>query len=397
MDGSASHRVRSILEPGTLCVMAKTAAETKRRDPPYLKKYREFWERELAAAWLYRSLAALATERDSGTLERLAVAEESHAKHWRDLLIRSGAPEPTGAKIQWREKVFAWMGRRFGLDAVLPILIRLEAADAGKYMGVAEAPTSMSEEEVQHGRDLAQMGKGSPDRIARIESRHRVSSGGALRAATFGINDGLVSNLSLVMGVAGGTSDSRIVLLAGIAGLLAGAFSMAAGEWVSVRSQTELYEREIEIEREELKAFPEEERDELAMIYRAKGIEDKLAAQLAQRIMDRPEVALDTLAREELGLDPSTLGSPWVAASSSFVAFGFGALMPVLPFLISTGTGALVGAAILSGFVLAAVGLSISLLTGKNGIISALRMLGVGAAAAGITYGVGSLVGSSIS
>lgn len=377
--------------------MAKTASDTKRREPPYLKRYREFWSRELAAAWLYRTLAELADDRDSGTLERLAKAEEAHAQHWRDLLVRSGAPEPTGAKIPWRERVFAWMGRRFGIDSVLPILIRLEAADAGKYLGVPEAPTSMSEEEVQHGRDLAQMGKGSPDRIARIESRHRVSSGGALRAATFGINDGLVSNLSLVMGVAGGTSNSQIVLLAGIAGLLAGAFSMAAGEWVSVRSQTELYEREIEIEREELKAFPDEERDELAMIYRAKGIDDKLAAQLARRIMDRPEAALDTLAREELGLDPGELGSPWVAAGSSFVAFGVGALMPVLPFIFSTGTAALVGAGALSGVVLALVGLSISLLTGKSGIVSALRMLGVGAAAAAITYGVGSLVGTSLS
>src|SRR5687767_6475736 len=125
---------RSKARQGRLASMAKTASEAKHRDPPYLKKYREFWERELAAAWLYRTLAELAEDRDSTTLERLAIAEEAHAKHWRDLLIRSGAPEPSGAKIHWREKVFAWMGRRFGLDAVLPILIRLEAADAGKYL-----------------------------------------------------------------------------------------------------------------------------------------------------------------------------------------------------------------------------------------------------------------------
>jgi len=348
---------------------------------------------------LYRALADVAEgERDAATLRTLAEAEERHAGHWKDLLAKSTSVDDLSfGKPPRRERFLAWVGGRFGVDKVLPMLIKLEAADAGKYLDVPEAPQSMSEEEVAHGRTLATLGKGTPSRIADLESRHRVSSGGALRAATFGINDGLVSNLSLVMGVAGGTGNSSIVLLAGIAGLLAGAFSMATGEWISVKSQRELYEREIEIEAEELRAFPEEEKEELALIYRAKGIEPAAADKLAERIMLRPTAALDTLVREELGLDPNDLSSPWVAAFSSFFAFGIGAFMPVLPFLIGTGAAALWAAAGLSAIVLALVGLSISLFTGRSAALSAFRMLLVGALSASITYGVGSLVGATIS
>lgn len=328
---------------------------------------------------------------------RLAEAEDRHAAHWEKLLHGSGITELTFDRAPFRERTLLWIAKRFGFERVLPVLIRLEAKDAGKYLGVPEAPMSMSEEEVQHGRTLATIGNASPARIADIESRHRVGSGGALRAATFGINDGLVSNLALVMGIAGGTGDSHLVLLAGVAGLLAGAFSMGSGEWISVRSQRELYEREIEIERAELEEFPEEERDELALIYRAKGIEPEAAAKLAERIMLRPRAALDTMAREELGLDPNDLASPWVAAISSFIAFGIGAFFPVLPYLFARGTAALVFAAILSAVVLALVGMAISLLTGRSAFVSAARMVLLGALAASLTYGVGKLIGASIS
>jgi VIT1/CCC1 family predicted Fe2+/Mn2+ transporter len=293
--------------------------------------------------------------------------------------------------------VIAWAAKRFGLERVLPTLMRLEAADAGKYLGVAEAPASMSEEEVQHGRALAQIGHATPSRIADIESRHRVSSGGALRAATFGINDGVLSNLALVMGVSGGSASHQVVLLAGIAGLFAGAFSMGAGEWISVKSQRELYEREIEIEREEMQAFPEEEKKELALIYRAKGLEPEAAERLAERIMLRPRAALDTLAREELGLNPDDLASPWTAALSSFFAFAIGAFVPVIPFIIGSGGAALFAAAAATAFVLIVVGLMISVLTGRSAFVTAFRMLVVGVLASGITYGIGRLVGTSIS
>lgn len=368
-----------------------------KREAPHIQRYRMFHDHELAAAWLYRNLAQLAKgEEDKDTLNRLAAAEDAHAAHWAELVERSGSTVEPMTRPPRRERTLAWIARRFGLQTILPTLVRLEAADAGKYLDVPEAPTSMSEEEVRHGRDLATIGKSSPSRIAKIESRHRVGTGGALRAATFGVNDGLVSNLALVMGVAGGAGSTKFVMLAGVAGLLAGAFSMGAGEYISIRSQRELYEREIEIEREELEMFPEEERSELALIYMSKGLDKKTATAVADRILANPQAALDTLAREELGLDPAGLGSPWVAAISSFIAFAFGALVPVFPFLFTVGGGALAAAGILSGLFLALTGATISLLTGRSAFYSAARMVLVGGAAAGITYGVGSLIGVSV-
>jgi VIT1/CCC1 family predicted Fe2+/Mn2+ transporter len=254
----------------------------------------------------------------------------------------------------------------------------------------------MAEEEADHGRALA-ASIGGGQGVALAEGRHRSSTaGGTLRAAVFGVNDGLVSNLALIMGVAGGSDSAQTIVLAGVAGLVAGAGSMAAGEWISVRTQREVYEREIEIERRELEEFPEDEQRELELIYRAKGVEPELAAAMAQRIISNPETALDTLAREELGLDPNDLGSPWGAAISSFLAFALGALIPLLPYLLWTGTRALVTAAALSGAALAGVGALISLLTGRSTVLSALRMLLVGLGAAAVTYGVGALVGVSV-
>jgi VIT1/CCC1 family predicted Fe2+/Mn2+ transporter len=377
--------------------MAQSDASVRRREVPHVKRYRDYWQSEQSAAWLYRKLAELADEESAATLRRLAEAEERHAGHWAKMLEKAGVTDLAYPGPPRRERILAWLARKFGVEHVLPILIRLEAADARKYIGVPEAPTAMGQEEVQHGRTLALIGKGGPGRIADIESRHRVRSGGALRAATFGVSDGLVSNLSLVIGVAGGTGRHEIIVLAGVAGLLAGAFSMGAGEWISVRSQRELYEREIQIEKEELEAFPEEEASELALIYRSKGIEPEAAERLAGRIMLRPSAALDTLAREELGLDPSDLVSPWLAAFSSFFAFAAGAFVPVLPYLVGSGSAAFVAACTLSGVVLALVGLSISVLTGRSSFVTAGRMLLVGALAATITYWVGRAIGVSVS
>jgi VIT1/CCC1 family predicted Fe2+/Mn2+ transporter len=233
-------------------------------------------------------------------------------------------------------------------------------------------------------------------RIAASEGRHRAGIGGALRAAVFGVNDGLVSNFSLVMGVAGGTSNKSIVLLAGIAGLVAGAFSMASGEWVSVRSQRELYENELRIEEQELSAFPEEEREELELIYQAKGIERAEAKELVANIMARPDVALDTLAREELGLDPRTLASPWVAAGSSFAAFATGAFLPVVPFIFGGGVAAVVVSALLSVLTLFGVGAAISVFTGRHAGRSGARMAVIGAFVAAITFLIGKLVGVGV-
>lgn len=216
---------------------------------------------------------------------------------------------------------------------------------------------------------------------------------GALRAAIFGVNDGLVSNLSLIFGVTGAGANNELVIVAGVAGLLAGAFSMASGEYISVRVQREVFERLIHLEAHEIGSEPDEEREELAELYVRKGIPTDVAQTIAAELMKDPEVALQTHAREELGLDPEEgLGSPVAAAGSSFVAFAFGAFVPLLPFLISSGSGAVVASAVLSGVALFAVGSAISYLTGRSWLLSGLRMLLVGALAAGITFLVGKLL-----
>ena len=241
---------------------------------------------------------------------------------------------------------------------------------------------------------FAKMGAGD---IARREKWHRAGQSGTLRAIIFGVSDGLVSNLSLVMGVAGAASgDSRFILLAGIAGLLAGAFSMAAGEYISMQSQRELYERQIALERAELEAMPEEEEAELAAIYRSKGFTEEEARRTARRLFADPKVALDTLVREELGLDPSELGSPWGAAFGSFVAFAIGAIIPVLPYMFGGETIAFGLSLGLSMVALVAVGAGVSLLTGRSMIFSAARQVIIGAAAAGVTFLVGAVIGVSV-
>ena len=213
---------------------------------------------------------------------------------------------------------------------------------------------------------------------------------GAVRAAIFGVNDGLVSNLSLIFGVAASGVDRQIIVVAGIAGLLAGAFSMAAGEYVSVRVQREVFERLIHLEAHEIGTEPEAERAELAEIYRRKGLSDDLARQVSEQLMRDPATALDTHAREELGLDPDEgLGSPVAAASASFVMFSIGAFVPLIPFLFGEGGGAVAISAVLSGIALASVGAAMSILTGRNPFFSGARMLLIGAAAATITYLVG--------
>ena len=235
-----------------------------------------------------------------------------------------------------------------------------------------------------------------PSSVLKPERWHRTGYGGSLRAAVFGINDGLISNFSLVMGVSGANIEPRFILLTGVAGLLAGAFSMAAGEYVSVRSQRELYEEQIALEQQELEMSPDEEKEELALIYQAKGIPAEQAEELADRILSNPETAIETLAREELGLDPSALVSPWGAALSSFLAFGIGAGLPIIPFIYLQGPAALSLSAGICGLALFTVGALISVFTGRSLVVSGLRMLGIGALAAGITFAIGRLLGVSI-
>lgn len=220
---------------------------------------------------------------------------------------------------------------------------------------------------------------------------------GALRAAVFGINDGLISNAALIMGFAGASQSRALIVLAGISGLIAGAFSMGSGEYVSMRVQREMLERLLHLERRELELDPATEERELAMIYRAKGLTEELSNRVAAEMMKDPGVALDTHAREELGVDPQEgLGSPWGAAISSFVMFGIGAVLPVLPFFVTSGASGTIAALAITAAALLGVGALTALLTGKSPLRSALRQLGIGAAATAITFAIGSLLGVAV-
>jgi vacuolar iron transporter family protein len=371
-----------------------------RETSPYssedLDLFEILWRDERASAVLYRSLAAIDEDRRQ-LLDDLAATEERHADHWAGLL-RGAGREPTPTATPLRHRLLLWWAGRFGIDRVLPAVVRAEAADRDRYRGLPHAAAGMAEEEASHGRALALASSDSVGAgLAMADARHRTTAGGSLRAAVFGVNDGLVSNLALIMGVAGGAADPGVMLLAGIAGLVAGAGSMAAGEWVSVRSQRELYERELNVERWELEEFPDDERHELELIYRAKGMDAAQATALAERIMADPEIALDTLAREELGLNPGDLGSPWTAAISSFVAFALGAVVPLLPFLFGvTAVASIVASALLSAVALAAAGAIISVFTGRSAWRSGLRMVAIGGGAAAVTYIIGSLVGVTL-
>jgi VIT1/CCC1 family predicted Fe2+/Mn2+ transporter len=362
-----------------------------------IKRLREMYADECAGKALFTGLAEHAAGERREVFLNLAASEQRHAEHW-ERLLRDAGEEPKPPRTPFRIRALVFLARHLGTEAVLPLMLRTEANEANRYRKQgSEATATMAAQEAAAGRTIAAM-SGLPEggTIARTEGRHRADVGGALRAVVFGVNDGLVSNFSLVMGVAGGTSGSSTVLLAGIAGIVAGAFAMASGEWISVNSQRELYENELRVEREELEAFPEEERAELFSIYRAKGIPEAEARVLVESIMHNDAAALDTLAREELGLDPNTLGSPWVAAFSSFTAFAVGAFLPVLPFLFSSGTAAVVTAMVLSVLALFGVGAATSIFTGKHAGRAGLRMATIGVVVAAITFGIGKLVGQAV-
>ncbi len=259
----------------------------------------------------------------------------------------------------------------------------------------------MPNDERSHARIfkmLAGQGKGlAGSAVARLEGRHRSMGGNALRAGALGANDGLVSILSLVMGVAGAALESRMILISGLAGLLAGAISMALGEWLSVQSSRELYEKQLDIERQELAEAPEAEREELALIYQAKGVPPEQAKLMADHLLSDPAHALDTLSREELGMDPDDLGgSAWEAAFTSFLLFSVGAIIPILPFFFTGGWHAVVWSAALSGVGLFVIGAAITLVTGRSVWGSGFRQVIFGLTAALVTFGIGRLLGIQI-
>ncbi len=350
---------------------------------------------EEQTAYLYRALAE--AEKDEGRadlLAELAEVEELHARHWRQKLEELGVEVPT-IRPGLRVRLLGKLARMFGTRAIAPIAEGMEGEDLLGYLRQPGAE-SLAKEERIHARVFSELAhRGSHD-IAAAERWHKFGGGGSLRAAVFGMNDGLVSNLSLVMAVAGAQTEPRFVLLAGLAGLLAGAFSMAAGEYVSMRTQRELLESQIALEKEELELDPEAEKYELSLIYRAKGVPKEEAERLAETMMRDKEVALDTLVREELGLDPEELGSPWGAAISSFLAFAVGAIVPVLPYLFTAGPWLPVVSVSLSALALFVVGALIAIFTGQGPLKGGTRMLLIGMAAALVTYLVGRLVGVGV-
>ena len=371
---------------------------------------------ERDAIVLYDALAGIEKdERRASAFRTIAGNERRHAEIWAGKLRELGATVPPPGKARVRVRLIIGLARIFGTKAVSDLVQALEGDEEDAYAAqVSPEVAAIAADEREHaeiwrrldhegdqpGRTDAEPAAlrevQAPRRmgeVGRTERWHRTGQSGTLRAVIFGVSDGLVSNTSLVMGITGASADPHIILLTGIAGLLAGSFSMAAGEYISMQSQRELYERQIALERAEMQAMPEEEEAELAAIYQAKGFSEDEAARVAARLFRDPNAALDTLIREELGLDPDQLGSPWGAAFGSLISFAIGAAIPVLPYLVLSGGAAFGASIILSLAAMFLVGLGISLLTGRSALFSGFRQMAIGAAAAGVTFLVGRLIG----
>jgi len=365
------------------------------------ERYVANWQDELESAAIYRTMARVETQKPLATLyDKLAETEESHARFWAEKITAAGVALQE-FRAGWRARVLMALVRRFGPDLVVPVLISGERDDAAGYHSTTDRPSArMAADERSHARLLRSVGSTTGIEggvLARFEGRHRAAGGNALRAAVLGANDGLVSNLSLVMGVAGASLSSGSILITGIAGLLAGAGSMALGEWLSVQSSRELYQHQIAVEATELAEIPDEEEAELALIYQAKGLSKEQAEETARRMMATRESALDTLAREELGIDPEALGgSAWEAALTSFVLFAIGAIIPVAPFVWLSGEPAVLASLLGSTLALFAIGAGITLLTGRSVWISGARQVIFGLVAAGLTFAVGRAIGAVV-
>ena len=327
------------------------------------------WRSEKTAAYLSSAVAASEPDAKRAALFRqMADAAEEQAG-----ILAKDLPAVPPFAPSLRSRLTVFLVGIFGPRAMRPVL------SASKVRGVS----------VYRGK-LEPEGHSWPISADEVGRRHKSLGGGTLRAGVFGVNDGLVSNTCLVMGVAGAAVEPGIILITGVAGLLAGAFSMAAGEYISMLSQKEMFEHQISQEKDELERYPAEEAEELALIYAARGIPLKEARNVAKKLIANPEKALDTLAREELGLNPDDLGSPIGAAVSSFLAFCIGASLPLIPFLFGSSQGVLIAAA-LSGAALFVVGAVLSLFSGKSAWLGGLRMVLIGSAAAAATYFIGSL------
>jgi VIT1/CCC1 family predicted Fe2+/Mn2+ transporter len=367
-----------------------------------INRYLANLNEERNSAALYRAVAE--HEKNPHIAEvylRLAKTEDEHAEAWAKRLVEAGADVPT-FRPSMRTHALIWFVRRFGANIVLPSLSAMESKGSSAYSSQPEA-LDMVPAEQSHARILQQIeksGRGGVEGsvLARLEGRHRSAGGNALRAAVLGASDGLLSNFNLVMGVSGAALSNKNILLTGFAGLLAGAISMALGEWISVQSSRELYQKQINTEKDEIATAPEEEIEELVLIYQARGIDEVTARRIATKLMGNPDTAINALARDELGINPEELGgSAWEAAITSFLLFAAGAIVPVIPFLFLSGTTAIIVSAALSAVSLFFIGSAITLFTGRSIFYSGIRQVLFGLAAAAVVFLVGHLIGVSIS
>lgn len=354
---------------------------------------------ETDTAFLYRRFAEMEKDETVARVFReLSGIENQHAVHLLRLLQQEGAsvqpPDPSA-----RARLLAAIAKVMGYSYVLPNVLDLERSMANAVVrSRQQSGQVLKGDELNHVRILDNLsGSVSGGQLAKMEGRHKAVGGNALRAAVLGANDGLVSNMSLVMGVAGAAAGNREILVAGFAGLLAGSISMALGEWLSVQSSRELYQKQIDIEIEEIEADPEAEKKELALIYQAKGVDEEMAAQLAAQVFENKESAYTTLVREELGIDPEELGgSAWEAAIASFALFAVGAIIPVIPYLFLSGNTAIFASLAISTIGLFGIGAAITLFTGRSVAYSGFRQVLFGLAAAAVTFGIGHLIGVSL-
>ncbi|MEI6876950.1 MAG: VIT1/CCC1 transporter family protein, partial [Spirochaetota bacterium] len=368
-----------------------------------IRDWKAHLQAEREAVWLYDSMAGNEPNADlSGIYRRLADTERRHVAVYEGRLKTAGIAG-TAFKPSLRTRLLRSMAKRNGASAVVPLVAAIEVKAAASFSASAimdPEARAMQKEENSHARVfgwLSDSGKGvEGSDLARFEGRHR-SGGNALRAGILGANDGLVSVFLLVMGVAGAGVPQKQLLLTGGAGLVAGALSMALGEWLSVQSARELYANQMAVEARELEELPEEEKEELALIYQAKGLDAESARTLADKLLSDKKTALDTLAREELGIDPDELGgNAWEAAGTSFLLFAAGGLLPIVPYLFLTGWQGIAASAALGTLGLFGLGATSSFLTGTRLLTSSLRQVLIGLAAAAVTFGIGRLVGAAL-
>lgn len=333
----------------------------------------ESFKEEKRSAYLYLELSKIEVNPIHQKLfVELSKLAEKQAHIWEKQLIDANIPVPTEFPLDFRSRFVIFLVKCFG-----PRSLR-HALAAMKIRGMS----------IYH---MGALSKPEP-KPANLEQQHQmITRGNNIRAAVFGVNDGLISNASLILGIIGASAGNNFIVLSGVAGMLAGACSMAAGEYVSVRSQREMLEYQLALEKSELELYPEEEAAELALIYEARGIPQVEAEKIAHILIQDPEKALDTLAREELGINPDDLVSPWGAAISSFFSFAIGAFIPLLPFLIHPFAESVVIMMVLVGISLFSVGAVLSIFTQRNALWSGVRMLLIGALAGCVTYFIGSL------